>query len=181
MNVQPEDQLQLAQNRARKGEVPRRRSHSESGRVGSASHLFSTLPPGTRPTRCLSLSFGCLTRGSAQEYQGDKRHKFREPFPTCSQALQLVAESLARDLSSCRQKQSSSHISKLEKALGNTLRWQSMARFSLKCYFPYLVGNPALPQALSPLCHYQPSTHNPLLPPNLLSISIGACSLPTVS
>lgn len=123
----------LAQTGAWKDEVPHPRSHGER-QSGIWLSIFFCSASGTRTTRCASPSVQCLTRGRAQETPEEKG---QQPYTLAGPPA--VSASLARDLPSCRQAQSP-HT---REGAGKTLRWQSTARFSFKCYFSYLVGIPA--------------------------------------
>lgn len=127
----------LAQTGLWKDEVPCPRSHGER-QSGTWLSIFFCSASGTRTTRCApqvpSASLVAVLRKCQR-----KRTATQRAFPTRSQALQLVSASLARDLPSCRPAQSP-HT---REGAGKTLRWQSTARFSFKCYFSYLVGIPA--------------------------------------
>lgn len=149
-----------------------------AGGAGFGSQSSSTLPLCLqgKEHRCLSLRFWCLAHSSAQAMWGERMTQTERPLPYTSQAPPFVPERLWPETSPAAGKhRGPSHSQEPEKVLGKTLRWPSTAHFSLKCYFPYLVGIPARPWALSPSLPYQPST---LTPPVHLHSSLLSANSP---
>lgn len=114
--------------------------------------------PRGKDHRCSSLSIRRLTSGFAWKCQRTNDSNW-EPFPMCSQALQLVAGSLWSETTpSCGQAERSFRHQGTREGMGQSSKTARHGCISFRCCFPYLVGIPAAPALGSePPLHNQPS------------------------